>query len=227
MNTLIYLASPYTQKDHDIRQQRFEDAVRAAAWLMKSTGKPVFCPIAHSHYIDIEFGAPENGEFWKAQDAPYLEAASELVVLQINGWDQSAGVNHEFERAQERGIPITFMSKSVGSGQSYLLHPIETKKAQQAYSPVTLEAHGLVMGNRGKDYGHPREDFSRTGRIWGGILSEWAKETNGEAPVPPEIVGLCMIGVKLSRQVNRPKRDNMTDAAGYAETVQMCVEAAP
>lgn len=39
-----------------------------------------------------------------------------------------------------------------------------------------------------------------------------------------EQVGLCMIGVKISRQCNAPRRDNMVDAAGYAATVQMCVD---
>jgi hypothetical protein len=33
-----------------------------------------------------------------------------------------------------------------------------------------------------------------------------------------------MCCVKLSRQVNAPKRDNMVDLAGYAETVQWCLD---
>ena len=80
---------------------------------------------------------------------------------------------------------------------------------------VLDEANGLVHGNRGADYGHPLDDFTRTAKIWSAILG---------CPVSAEQVGLCMIGVKLSRQCNRPKRDNMVDAAGYAETVQMCID---
>jgi hypothetical protein len=80
---------------------------------------------------------------------------------------------------------------------------------------ILLEAQRLVHGDRGADYGHPLEDFSRTALIWSAILG---------VEVTAEQVGLCMIGVKLSRQCNRPKRDNMVDAAGYAETVQMCIE---
>ena len=33
-----------------------------------------------------------------------------------------------------------------------------------------------------------------------------------------------MVGVKLSRQINQPKRDNLTDAAGYCETVRMVID---
>jgi Domain of unknown function (DUF6378) len=37
-------------------------------------------------------------------------------------------------------------------------------------------------------------------------------------------MAMVMICVKLSRQVHRPKRDNMTDAAGYAWVAQECVD---
>ena len=80
---------------------------------------------------------------------------------------------------------------------------------------VLQEAQRLVYGDRQADYGHPMDDFTRTAAMWTAILG---------MPVTPEQVGLCMIAVKVSRQCNHPKRDNMTDAAGYAGTVQMVVE---
>jgi hypothetical protein len=78
---------------------------------------------------------------------------------------------------------------------------------------ILQEAQRLVHGDRGADYGHPIEDFTRTGKMWAAIL--------GLDQVSAEQVGLCMIALKISRQCHRPKRDNLTDAAGYAETVQM------
>ena len=75
------------------------------------------------------------------------------------------------------------------------------------------EAQRLVHGERGVAYGHPLDDFTRTGRLWAAIL--------GIDIVTPEQVGLCMAAVKISREVNRPGRDNRVDLAGYAETVQM------
>lgn len=77
------------------------------------------------------------------------------------------------------------------------------------------EAQRLVHGDRGAAYGHPLEDFSRSAAMWSAILG---------VSVTAEQVGLCMIAVKISRQCNAPKRDNMVDAAGYAETVQMCID---
>lgn len=80
---------------------------------------------------------------------------------------------------------------------------------------VLQEADKLVNGDRQDDYGHPWHDFSRTAQMWAAILG---------CEVSPEQVGLCMMAVKISRQCNRPKTDNLVDAAGYAQTVQMCVE---
>jgi hypothetical protein len=95
------------------------------------------------------------------------------------------------------------MSGMAFSGDAFVTKP-ET---------ILQEAQRLVHGDRGADYGHPIDDFTRTGKMWAAIL--------GVDTVSAEQVGLCMMAVKISRQCNRPKRDNMTDAAGYAETVQM------
>lgn len=95
--------------------------------------------------------------------------------------------------------------------------------AEVAWKPVKAppetilqEAQRLVHGDRGDAYGHPIDDFTRTGRMWAAILDV--------EKVTPVQVGLCMAAMKMSRQCNKPKRDNMTDLAGYAETVQMVVD---
>lgn len=80
---------------------------------------------------------------------------------------------------------------------------------------ILEEAQQLVHGDRGEDYGHPLDDFARTAQIWSAILG---------IKITPEQVGLCMVGVKLSRQCHRPKRDNLVDGAGYFETVAMVID---
>jgi hypothetical protein len=74
------------------------------------------------------------------------------------------------------------------------------------------EAKRIVYGERGENYGHPFEDFSRTAKIWSAIL---------DIEITPEQVALCMVGLKISREVNRPKRDNVVDGAGYFENLDM------
>lgn len=78
------------------------------------------------------------------------------------------------------------------------------------------EAQRLVYGDRQEAYGHPSVDFGRTGRMWGAIL--------GVPDIDAATVGLMLAAVKISREVNRPGRDNMTDLAGYAATVRLVRE---
>lgn len=84
--------------------------------------------------------------------------------------------------------------------------------------PLTIlaEAEAAVYGDRQDDYGHPREDFTRTAIIWTGLLQH--KLADGEY-IEAEDVPRCMIGVKLARDVNAPKRDNRVDGAGYFLTL--------
>jgi hypothetical protein len=108
MSGFSYLASPYTHHSSLVREARFIAVCKAAAELMRS-GKVIFSPIAHSHPIDLHFDAPESGDFWKNQDVHILRHASELIVLKLDGWSESAGIRWEIEMAQALSIPVTYM----------------------------------------------------------------------------------------------------------------------
>lgn len=77
---------------------------------------------------------------------------------------------------------------------------------------ILEEAAQITSVDRHQDYGHPFEDFTRTAQLWSALLG---------TTVTARQVGLCMIAVKLSRQVNKGKRDNLVDIAGYARTIEM------
>jgi len=83
------------------------------------------------------------------------------------------------------------------------------------HESVLLEAESIGNGDRNIDYGHPLDDFGKVAKMWEVVLG---------CSITAEQIGLCMICVKIARQTNRPKRDNMVDAAGYAETVQKCID---
>jgi hypothetical protein len=105
---MIYLASPYSHPDTDVRQQRFEAACRAAAELIRH-GKTVFSPIAHSHAI-CRYGLPLDWRFWQRHDRRYLEVCDEVVVLLLDGWQESVGVKAEIAIARELGKPVSFIA---------------------------------------------------------------------------------------------------------------------
>lgn len=73
---------------------------------------------------------------------------------------------------------------------------------------VLQEAQRLVYGERAADYGDPRVEAEKVAAGWRVII--------GDGPVEPEHYPLCMAWLKIVRQTNRAKRDNLTDLAGYA-----------
>ena len=90
---MIYLASAYSHPDPDVREQRFFEACRVAARMMRA-GKAVHAPICPSHLI-ARFGLPTEWSFWDATDREHLARCTEVVVLLIDGWRESEGVRAE------------------------------------------------------------------------------------------------------------------------------------
>lgn len=94
--------------------------------------------------------------------------------------------------------------------------------ADVGYVPVTLEAHDLVFGDRQVSYGHPLDDFTCTAAMWTAYLKHRGLLKEG-SEVVAEDFGPMMILAKVSRQANSPKRDNLVDSAGYAETTERVI----
>ena len=108
---MIYLCSPFTHIDPTVRQQRFDAVCRAAAALIRQ-GKTVFSPIAHSYGI-CAHGVPHDWRFWQRHDRRYLEVCDEVVVLMLDGWRESVGIQAEVAIARELGKPVTFLSAGI------------------------------------------------------------------------------------------------------------------
>jgi hypothetical protein len=107
---LIYLVSPYTHSDPAVRQARFEAACRAAARLIRM-GKSVFSPIVHSHQL-CRYDLPLDWQFWQQHDLKFLAMCDEVVVLKLDGWERSQGVQAEIAAARALGKPVSFLRVS-------------------------------------------------------------------------------------------------------------------
>jgi len=80
---------------------------------------------------------------------------------------------------------------------------------------ILAEALKVVHGSRQDNYSHPLDNFTKIAKLWSVILDK---------EVTPEQVGLCMVAVKISRELHRPHRDNLVDGAGYFETIHLVKE---
>lgn len=167
----------------------------------------------------------ENTEAWLIEHAiPFdsLTFAADKTTVRTDAFIEDNVENHLALRAAgvksfllQRPWNAHHQAHTVLSWPHFVMviHALTGQPEPEVPETALEEAQRLVHGNRGEDYGHPADDFTRTGRMWGAILDR--------DDVPPELVGLCMAAVKISREVNKPKRDNRVDLAGYAETVEM------
>jgi hypothetical protein len=117
---MIHLASPYSSPSAVVRRCRWWEACRATASLIRS-GHVVFSPIVHSHPL-VDHGLPVDWNWWERFDREYLQRCDELVVLTLDGWEESVGVAAEICLAQELGKPVRYLEPADAACATTLAH---------------------------------------------------------------------------------------------------------
>jgi hypothetical protein len=110
-NTIIYLACPYTHPDPSVREKRFRLTTDAAAQLIRQ-GYIVYSAITMTHPLDVVLAGGTNtlgSDYWVQFDEAFMAVCTEMVVLQIEGWEQSRGIQREIDYFQNRGKPVRFL----------------------------------------------------------------------------------------------------------------------
>jgi len=96
MCSLVYLASPYTHEDSKVMESRFVDTQRACAVLL-SFKIPVFSPTVYAHPMAVDYELPRDFNFWGEFNKSVLEGATDLIILQLPGWEKSIGIKGEMK----------------------------------------------------------------------------------------------------------------------------------
>ncbi len=108
----FYLASPYSKYPGGV-EAAFNEACVNAAMLM-AEGIPIFCPIAHTHPLDAYIPREKSTHaFWMKADRWAVQLAHGIIVLEMDGWQDSLGVRHEIKCFQEALKPIIPMTPRV------------------------------------------------------------------------------------------------------------------
>lgn len=103
---LIYLASPYSHDDPIVVNQR-ERAIRevVAEIIGKQDAIIPFSPIIYTHPIAKNV----NPDFdWYPWDLQFLSRCDAMIVVQLQGWSASKGIQIEIQHCRDRDIPIAF-----------------------------------------------------------------------------------------------------------------------
>jgi len=86
-----------------------------------------------------------------------------------------------------------------------------TSTPLSAGKTILEEAQALVYKDRQQDYGSVSDNFNTIAKLWSVVL---------KTEVTAQQVALCMVQVKVARQLYKPKRDNLVDGAGYFATIE-------
>jgi hypothetical protein len=105
---MIYLASPYSHPDAFVREHRYLHTMQALGHLLTKR-QWVFAPIVHCHELKKILELPGDHTFWLDYDCHILKLCEKLVVLRLEGWEESKGVRMEIEFAQANGIPVEYL----------------------------------------------------------------------------------------------------------------------
>ena len=105
--TSWYIASPFSHEDPEIKIQREADAKRAEAFINDTySGVRAYSPIAETADQERRGVVPQEG--WYLYDFSELDKSDILVVLMLDGWENSIGVALEIAFALGKRIPIYY-----------------------------------------------------------------------------------------------------------------------
>src|SRR5262245_56703591 len=107
---MIYLSCSYSHPDPAVREHRFREACRATAALIRA-GHVVFCPIVQFHPL-VEYGVPTEWDAWERIDGALLRLCDEVIVMMLDGWQNSVGVQAEVRLAEGFSIPLSFVAQA-------------------------------------------------------------------------------------------------------------------
>lgn len=216
MTKRVYIAGPMTGKPA-YNFPAFDAAAekwRAAGWEVSNPADITRAVWKEANGTDFnpevdkcDYGDPLLRKMMAADIAAVVDC--DAIAL-LPGWGQSRGATVELLMALNHDKPAY---EADTMAEFPVAASINFRNTQES---ALEEAQRLVHGDRQAAYGHPIDDYTRTGRMWGAIL--------GIPDIDPRICTLMMAAVKVSREVNAPKRDNRVDLAGYAECAQLIAE---
>lgn len=109
---MIYVASPYSHPDTAHREMRYEMIRNYVAKHQPAYMEMLYSPIVHWHDAAVQYDMPTNWDFWWRLNREMIDLSSKILVVQLDGWDKSKGVEAELDYAKLINKPVTFHDPS-------------------------------------------------------------------------------------------------------------------
>ncbi len=108
---MIYIASPYTHDDPDVRAMRAHKAAEYAAWLMATKGLDAYSPVAHGHALVTAYPSlAVPHERWMEHCLRMLKwCDDDMHILTLAGWHESKGIRIEISQCVLNQTSIIFV----------------------------------------------------------------------------------------------------------------------
>lgn len=108
MMPAVYLASPYSHPDPEVRLSRFNAVMAAGAWLL-SRRIWYFSPVQYTHILALRFKLPTDAAFWWDYNRAMIEAHGAVMAFCAEGWRESKGMKQELEYAEVQGLQVQYL----------------------------------------------------------------------------------------------------------------------
>ena len=106
LGSLYYIASPYSDSDPKVQQQRVVDVTKAVKHIaLNWNGVVPFSPVLYTSTL-VDEGLEDVPGGWYHFGLYFLQKADCLMVLELDGWASSIGIAIEIAFAESRGLRV-------------------------------------------------------------------------------------------------------------------------
>lgn len=109
-NGVYYLASPYTSNDSEIMKEIYLK-VDEVGYKLLIKGFHLIEPIASTYHKAQRFQLPHEYSFWTTHCRKMVSVSDGVIVLMLEGWETSTGVQDEIKIASDLGKRVIYINE--------------------------------------------------------------------------------------------------------------------
>jgi len=129
--SFTYLMSPYTHVNPSVMNRRFIEA-ECATYILLSRGQHIYSPIVHNHEMAKKYNLPKDYTFWESYNYAMLAKASKGLILTLDDWELSKGIQGERNIANLLSIPVDLIT----SAELNLQEELNTRQSKLDIEPI-------------------------------------------------------------------------------------------